>query len=371
MLKNLTRSTQKLIQKPFALCFVLLVLGILAYGLYIPWMGFYWDDWPWVWFSHVMEPVGMLQIDIEHRPISGLILYLGTILSGANPLGWQIYNLVFRLMGSISLAWMLRVLWPRHKEQTTWVALLFLVYPGFGQQFVSVNNSRHLFPLITFFLSIGLMIKANKEKESHYWKLTIAALISSIITMLTTEYYYGLELIRPIVLWVLLREQSSQSICCARLGEIDAGSRNRPASVDDPIHAGGFRKPASNLFDWSERLQNPFSKTILPIFGAWLPYLLPLVGVFFWRYTISKGVNYQITVFDKLSAAPPRGVLQFLRAWGGDIVSAGLGVWPKILRQPDPMLFGPRSRLYYWGLTIVATVGVLLFFIFSRSSPAS
>ncbi|MEA3351833.1 MAG: hypothetical protein U9Q82_14550, partial [Chloroflexota bacterium] len=42
-----------------------------------------------------------------------------------------------------------------------------------------------------------------------------------------------------------------------------------------------------------------------------------------------------------------------------------------ILRQPDPMLFGPRSRLYYWGLTIVATVGVLLFFIFSRSSPAS
>ena len=45
----------------------LFLLGIIAYGIHISWMGFYWDDWPWIWFSQVMGPAGMLRIDVEHR----------------------------------------------------------------------------------------------------------------------------------------------------------------------------------------------------------------------------------------------------------------------------------------------------------------
>ena len=84
-LRNFSYSIRSL---PLALLFV----GILAYGIHIAWMGFYWDDWPWVWFSNVMGSSGMLKIDIEHRPISGVVLWLGSMLAGENPLGWQIYN---------------------------------------------------------------------------------------------------------------------------------------------------------------------------------------------------------------------------------------------------------------------------------------
>jgi hypothetical protein len=100
------------------LALLFLAVAILAYGLHLPWLGFYWDDWPWVWFSHVMGPASMLKIDIEHRPISGVVLYLGSLLSGHNPLGWQLYALILRLLGAVALAWALRQLWPRRKKQT-------------------------------------------------------------------------------------------------------------------------------------------------------------------------------------------------------------------------------------------------------------
>ncbi len=82
----------------------LLVLGILAYGIHIYWMGFYWDDWPWIWFSQVMGPAGMLKIDVEHRPFTGIVLWLGSIIAGDNPLGWQIYNFIWRFLGAVALS---------------------------------------------------------------------------------------------------------------------------------------------------------------------------------------------------------------------------------------------------------------------------
>ena len=316
MYKKNTETFQKLAQNPYSLFAVLLFVCILAYGLNIPWMGFYWDDWPWIWFSHVLGPEGMLQIDVEHRPISGVVLWVGALLAGENPIAWQIYNFTLRLLGALALGWAFKKIWPQHREQITWATLFFLVYPGFGQQFVAVNNSRHLFPLITFFLSIGLMVDTTRKKE-HYWQCTTLAVILSLITMFTTEYYYGLELIRPVILWLLIRRNTKQ-----------------------------------------------FSQTILPTIKAWLPYLIPLLGIFIWRYTISKGVNYQITLFNELGSSPELGILQLLWAGIQDILAAGIGAWFRAFELPDPALFGLRSRMYYLGIVLISAVGVLLYFIY-------
>ena len=37
---------------------VLLVLCVLAYGLLIPTLGYYWDDWPYAWINHMFGPGG-------------------------------------------------------------------------------------------------------------------------------------------------------------------------------------------------------------------------------------------------------------------------------------------------------------------------
>lgn len=318
MSNKISKFIQNPAQNRISLFVILLGMCILAYGLNISRMGFYWDDWPWVWFSHVMGPEGMLKIDIEHRPISGLVLWVGALLFGENPVGWQVYNLIWRLLGVFSLAWMLRKLWPEQKNQVIWISLLYLLYPGFGQQFVSVNNSRHLFPLMTFFLSIGFMISAYRDK-ARFWLFTTLSLILSLITMFASEYYYGLELIRPVILWMILRDQ------------------NR-IKFDDLFKA----------------------------FKAWLPYLIPLMGIFIWRFIISQSVNYEITIFSRIASRSSANMLQFIWGMLQDLFSAGFGAWFTPFEPPDPNLFGLRSRLYFWGIVLVSTVGILIYLVFSH-----
>jgi len=299
----------------------LLILGILAYGIHIAWMGFYWDDWPWVWFSHVMGSAGMLKIDIEHRPITGVVLWLGSLIAGESPLGWQIYNLIWRLLGAVALSWTLKQIWPRRNQQIAWIALLFLIYPGFGQQFVAVNNSRHLFPLATFFLSIGLMASANRNRE-RYWLWTVGGVLLSIITMFTTEYYYGLELIRPLIIWLVTR---------------------------DP--------------------QDKFWTRIGRVLTAWLPYLIPLVLVFIWRYLISKSVNYGITLLDEIKSSPADGFVTYLSRGIKDIFDAAVTAWSGLFQLPDPILFGARAQVYFFGIAVLTAVGILVYLRFLRSYP--
>jgi hypothetical protein len=70
--------------------------------------------------------------------------------------------------------------------------------------------------------------------------------------MLTSEYYYGLELLRPLVLWLVI-----------------AGVPKR------------LKRALKN----------------------WLPYLALLVAVFLWRYWVSKNYNYEITALSGLFAS--------------------------------------------------------------------
>ncbi len=299
----------------------LLILGILAYGIHISWMGFYWDDWPWIWFSQVMGPVGMLKIDVEHRPFTGVVLWLGSIIAGDNPLGWQIYNFIWRFLGAVALGWALKGIWPRRNHQIAWITLLFFVYPGFSQQFVAVNNSRHIFPLITFFLSIGFMVRANRNSK-RYYSLTGAAVLLSILTMFTTEYYYGLELIRPLILWLVLH---------------------------DP--------------------QEKIPTRITKIFKVWLPYLIPLLLVFFWRYMISKSVNYGITLLDELKSDPVDGFTAYLGRGFVDIFDASITAWGAIFQRPDPSLYGTRIQIYFFGISTLTAVGILIYSHFLKSAP--
>ncbi len=303
----------------------ILFLGVLAYGIHIPFMGFYWDDWPWIWFSNVMGPAGMLRIDIEHRPITGVVLWLGSILAGNNPVGWQIYNLVLRLVGAVSLGWFLKKLWPRQREQIIWVVLLFLIYPGFNQQFIAVNNSRHLFPLALIFWSMGLMVAASHTPE-RYWRLTGGALIVSLVGMLGTEYFYGLELVRPVVLGLVIWQTQSQP---------------------------GKLLPTWTLF-------------IRKTFFAWFPYLIPLTLIFVWRYTISKWVNYEIVVLDDLNLSQSGGLGAYLLNGLKDIFEAAVTAWIQIFHFPDPLLFGFQARVYYWGLVVISGISILVYLYFLR-----
>jgi len=75
---------------------VLLVVAILAFGLLIPWLGFYWDDWPKAWFLHLLGPTGFDEVYGADRPNLAWTYLITTSILGESPIAWQIFGLLTR-----------------------------------------------------------------------------------------------------------------------------------------------------------------------------------------------------------------------------------------------------------------------------------
>lgn len=302
----------------------LLLLCLAAFGLLLPSLGFYWDDWPWAWLRHLYGPTGMLSIDRAHRPLAGPFLFGAAVLSEDSPLRWQSINLALRWLGGLSLAWALVRVWPGKMQTAAWAAFLFVVYPAFNQQFISINTSRHLFPLIGYCLSVGLMISALRRRmegagQGQYWSGLGASLILALASMLSSEYVYGLELLRPIFLWFAVSEE---------------------AEKDQP---GGGRKTAASV-----------SRT-------WLPFAGLLLLVFLWRYRVSQSVNYAVVFPTELSGDPAGGITALLGEALTGAVKGALLAWGRVLDFPTRAEVGLRGLGIFWGLSAATAVAAYLY----------
>jgi hypothetical protein len=299
----------------------LLVTCILAYGLWLAPLGFYWDDWPWIWISQVYGPAGLLRIDSSVRPLAGEILWLVAQLAGKSPLGWQLVNLLFRWLAALAFWWALGKIWPRAGSRLAWAAAIFLLYPGFRQQYVAVNSSRHILPLAIFCLSIGFMVMAarNRPRRGLY---TGIALLCTAGSMLATEYYYGLELVRPAILWLVLGEDS-----------------------------GGNRA----------RLERTLK--------AWLPYLALLAGIFTWRYLVAPQGPYPIAITEEITRQPVGSLLAALWKLGRDFITGGFTAWSNLVLVPLQTAPGWRMALPY--AVLVAGAGILAWIYFLKLAGGS
>ncbi len=295
-------------------------MALLAYAPLLFGLGFYWDDWPWLYLSHRAGPLGMLTIDRAHRPLAGLILSFGSWISGQSPLGWQLINLLYRWAGGLALLGFLRQLWPRHSVQTTWVALLFLVYPGFQQQYVSINSSRHILPLALFFLSLGWMVRSARRGQNRKL-LTGASFVSGLAAMLSTEYYFGLELLRPVLLWFVYAEQVPPDGWRCRMGPI-------------------FQRV---LFHWS-------------------PFAFLLAAIFTWRYWVSTQVNYPITLAAGFAQLPFQTAFNALQTILLNMFTVVFAAWRLLMNLPTRAQDGLLVIAIYIFLTAGAAALTLAFF---------
>ena len=75
---------------------ILLLLTSLAYGLLIPWLGYYQDDWYQVWFGRAFGPGIFPAYYAGERPFIAWIYMLTTSLLGYAPLSWHVFALLAR-----------------------------------------------------------------------------------------------------------------------------------------------------------------------------------------------------------------------------------------------------------------------------------
>jgi hypothetical protein len=191
---------------PLALLFIIFI----SFGLLIPWLGFYWDDWPVIYLTETQGTAGFWDFYQYDRPFSAWSYILFAPILGSSPLAWQIFTLLLRWLTAVFLWASLRIIWPGKPQQVFWIALLFAVCPIFTQQHVAVAYSQHWICYLLYFCSVYLMLRAQGERQ-YFYLFTILSVLLSLLQMLTMEYFLGLELLRPMILWLYYREREPAS----------------------------------------------------------------------------------------------------------------------------------------------------------------
>ena len=167
-IQNISNNLQK---EEYLIPLALLVLCLISFGVLIPWLGFYWDDWPLAWYTHALGPQSFIGF-APQRPFSGVLYFLSTALVGEQPIYWQIYALVWRWITVLAFWWFLRKLWPSRKREATIIACLFAIFPGFTQQSIALIYSLYFIYYALFVVSLGMMLWGLR-KPHWYWRLTI------------------------------------------------------------------------------------------------------------------------------------------------------------------------------------------------------
>ena len=190
----------------------LLGIFILAFGLQVPKLGFVLDDWVILYARYIGGNQNLYQYSfLVNRPNITWIWEAGFALLGYSALRWQILSLAWRFLAVIFIWLGWKQVWPNHKTEISMAAALFAVYPIFAQQAAAISFTVHWVCLTLYAVSIYLMILAFKNRQLKI-PLIIASLITGGLNIFSMEYFVGLELLRPVIIWILLsNEQAAQT----------------------------------------------------------------------------------------------------------------------------------------------------------------
>lgn len=202
---------EKFLQSPLFVPLTLLVISILAYGLLIPSLGYYWDDWPYAWVNHIFGPAGYPEFVSSDRPFSAWIFMGLATLWGEQPIGYHISSLILYWLCAVLFWYLFRFIWPAHEREAFWAALFFTIYPGFLGHPQAIIYNHHLISMGLYLFSMIGMVKAiQSEKKGRSWVQSllwhIPALIALGISQFSIEYYLGWEILRPLLVWFIIEK---------------------------------------------------------------------------------------------------------------------------------------------------------------------
>lgn len=294
---------------------ILLLVAILSYGLLIPQMGFYWDDLPMSWIRYQLGPEAMTRYFSTNRPVWGVLYQVTTRMFPQIPIYWQIFALIWRWLGAVVVWAIVRQLWKDKPAFALGVALLFLVYPGFNQQWAAYLYS-HFFIVLFFFLYSLLCMLRAMDRPRQYWLLTSIGMLSSALNLWMMEYFFVLELVRIGVIWTALRGET---------------------------------------LTIRERIKRAL--------GLWFPYVALFALAVSSRLFIFNNQVYGISLTEQIKTAPFESSKQLIKSILLSLRLAVKDSWVQVFRLPDPLIEDPAPTAYFIVLTgtiFVAMLGFLL-----------
>ena len=304
--------------------FFLLLLTILTYGLLTYRQGFYLDDWYIILFKEKLGNEGFLLYFSKDRPFLSYPYVVLMAIFGESAVSWAIFALVMRWVTTCVFWQLLNKLFPDKKKLWVWAAVLFAVYPGFRFHWFAIMYAFAYIFLTFYFLSFLSMAKAleNAAKPTRYALWTLLGLVFLLIGIVPQEYFFGMELFRPILLFLLIKRAQS------------------------PDRKGVLRKT----------------------FLHWLPYLAVFVGFTVYRILHSSTYAYQVGVLDQLAAAPLPTLLGLAKQAVISVADALAFSWWKAFKVVA------QNRFLPGGIPMVAVIlaglALLLVGLFPREKSA-
>lgn len=181
---------------------------LITYGIKIPELGYYHDDWYVLWSGQARGAESLIPLFSTDRPFMGVIYSYLYRLLGDSIAGWHWYALLWRFIGGMAFYWILRLVWPSQRYMAALMTVLFIVYPGFLSQPNATTKQNHLYGFATALLSIALMLEALRTKIRG-WKIfcSLASVLLTANYLFIYEYMVGFEGTRLILLgYVLYRD---------------------------------------------------------------------------------------------------------------------------------------------------------------------
>ena len=197
-----------------------------------------------------------------------------------------------------------------------WTAVILLIYPGFVSQSVSVTYSHIYIVYLCFIFSFVLTLKSiNQPKYRRVY--TFLALLLSAINLLTLEFFFVLEMLRPLLIWFTIQENFPE-------------------------------------------VKNRWKK----FFCFWLPYLVVFLGVSVWRAFFFKFQDYThpAILIDQLRAEPIQTLLQLPGKFLNNIYISSIFAWVRPFLFRDIQSFGNSARFLYLTLVFLAFSVCFLYF---------
>lgn len=185
---------------------VLLALCVLSFGLLIPYLGYYFDDWPKILVGRFWGLGGYWAYYAGDRPLSSWTHILFTPILGYKPVYWHVFTLLLRWLTSVGVWWWLRHLWPDRSLQALLTAAVFLVHPFFTQQAIPVTYFQQWLQYALFVFAMGAMTQSVRQ-PNRFLLWSGLSLAASLVQLTITEYFAVLEFLRLPMLWFLIGEE--------------------------------------------------------------------------------------------------------------------------------------------------------------------
>ncbi|MFM8370486.1 MAG: hypothetical protein ACKOBD_17195 [Chloroflexota bacterium] len=111
------------------------VISFLGFGLLIPSLGFYMDDWHYVFYAKSLG-IESLQamLTYDSRPNAGWLYIIGFRILGTSPLAWHVFTFALIVIATWTYWLFIRTLWKSQGYNAAYIAILFAVYPFFMLQ---------------------------------------------------------------------------------------------------------------------------------------------------------------------------------------------------------------------------------------------